>query len=185
MPKWAKILIGVLAVGIIIIIALVIYISVAFIGEDGVMNSLTDYVQAEDGQITIDSMELKITKNQYEVDFFFNKNEYEAVLNAKTGEVLSTDYPDMTLEQFYENAQNENVTTSDLPALKTVEEAQQIALEHAGLNEADVTLVKAQEETDDGRSYYDIEYRDATFEYDFEILKTGEVYNYSKEPIND
>ena len=48
-----------------------------------------------------------------------------------------------------------------------------------------LALIKEQEATDDGIAIYDIEWRDATYEYDFEISTSGEVLQYDKDKIND
>ena len=67
----------------------------------------------------------------------------------------------------------------------TSESAKQIALNHAGLNAGRVTFTKAKLTTDDGVKVYDIEFRTATTEYEYEInAKTGKVVEFSVEPID-
>ena len=77
-------------------------------------------------------------------------------------------------------------TTVEVPDVegKTLEEAKQIALKHANLNENNVTLVKAEIEHD-GEGMYEIEWRDATYEYEFDISRTGNVLHYDKDRIHD
>ena len=67
----------------------------------------------------------------------------------------------------------------------SLEEAKEVALKHANLNESNLTLTKAREENDDGKMVYEIEWHDGTYEYDFDISKTGEILHYDKDRIHD
>lgn len=67
----------------------------------------------------------------------------------------------------------------------TADRAKEIALAHAGLTEADVTFVKAKLDTDDGRQEYEIEFYNASTEYDYEIdMSTGEILSYDSDAEN-
>lgn len=67
----------------------------------------------------------------------------------------------------------------------TADRAKEIALAHAGLTEADVTFVKANLDTDDGRQEYEIEFYNASTEYDYEIdISTGEILSYDSDAEN-
>lgn len=64
--------------------------------------------------------------------------------------------------------------------------AKEIALEHAGLKEADVNFVKVEREKDDGRSIYEVEFYSKDFkEYDYDIdAETGEIISYDSDAEN-
>ncbi len=64
--------------------------------------------------------------------------------------------------------------------------AKKIALEHAGLKEADVNFVKVEREKDDGRSIYEVEFYSKDFkEYDYDIdAETGEIISYDSDAEN-
>lgn len=65
--------------------------------------------------------------------------------------------------QTAQNEENGNAMISE-------EEAQNIALSHAGLTSEQVNFVKSTLDSDDGRSYYDVEfYTENGTEYDYEI----------------
>ena len=67
------------------------------------------------------------------------------------------------------------------PAL-TLEEAQNIALKHAGFAADQVTALHGEYEIDHGVPQYDVEFRHGHWEYDYEIhADTGEVLSYSKD----
>lgn len=56
------------------------------------------------------------------------------------------------------------------------DKAKAIALEHAGLSEADVTRLHTEYEIDDGVEQYDVEFHHGEYEYEYEInAHTGAV----------
>ena len=68
------------------------------------------------------------------------------------------------------------------PRAISAEEAQAIALEHAGLAESDVTFIYAVPDYDDGRGVYDVEFYRGTEEYDYEISAAdGSILSYDHE----
>ena len=72
-----------------------------------------------------------------------------------------------------------NATTA---ATLTKEEAEQIALDHAGLKADQVTYLHTEYEIDNGVPQYEVEFHHDTWEYDYEIhAETGEILAYDKE----
>lgn len=62
------------------------------------------------------------------------------------------------------------------------EKAKQIALDHAGLNESAVSFFKSEQDTEKGQVIYEIEFRAAGFEYEYEIdAATGRILKTEKE----
>ena len=67
-------------------------------------------------------------------------------------------------------------------SLKTEAEAKQIALANAGVNEANITAYRIELDRDNGISVYEIEFRSAGYEYEYEInAQTGEIIKSQKE----
>ncbi|MDE6596236.1 MAG: PepSY domain-containing protein, partial [Oscillospiraceae bacterium] len=67
----------------------------------------------------------------------------------------------------------------------TAEEAKSAALKHAGFKSSEVTFTKAELDYDDGIAEYDIEFKSALNEYEYEInAATGMVIKYSKEALD-
>ena len=67
------------------------------------------------------------------------------------------------------------------PAL-TSEEAQNIALKHAGFTAEQVTALRTEYEIEHGVPQYDVEFHHGVWEYDYEIhADTGEILSYSKD----
>lgn len=184
MPKWLKILIGLLAVVIVIIIAFLVYMNTAFISKEEAKINLAKHINIDEEDIYFENVDFEIDNNQYEVDFYYNNQEYEAKIDAKEGKIIYTNFTTNNKtgsnNQNGNGNQNSNSTQEEI----TLEEAKQIALKHANLNENDVTLVKAEIEHD-GEGMYEIEWRDATYEYEFDISRTGNVLHYDKDRIHD
>ena len=62
------------------------------------------------------------------------------------------------------------------------EEAKKIALEHAGLKEADVSHLLVELDFDDGVLRYEVDFRQGQYEYDYDIdAKTGNILSYDKD----
>ena len=186
MSKWIKILIGVLITIVVLFVCLFIYVKVTFISKDEARRLLSEHINITENDIYFENVDFELEHGQYEVEFYYNNEEYEAKIDAKEGIVIYTDFP---ITSTINDTSIDNNTTSDNTDTTTkeitLEEAKEIALKHANLDENNVILVKAHEEFDDGREYYEIEWRDEIYEYDFEISKNGEVYQYDKDIIHD
>ena len=97
----------------------------------------------------------------------------EEVTVTPTAETTAAPAADNGVSQ----AQN-NTSGDDIGEAK----AREIALEHAGLAEADVTFVKVRLDRDDGRLDYDVDFYSGNTEYDYEIdAATGEIVSFDSE----
>lgn len=71
---------------------------------------------------------------------------------------------------------------TEAAATITKEEAQSIALEHAGLTADQVTYLRTEYEIDDGVPQYEVEFHHDRWEYDYEIhAETGDVLSYDRD----
>lgn len=97
----------------------------------------------------------------------------EEVTATPTAETTAAPAADNGVSQ----AQN-NTSGDDIGEAK----AREIALEHAGLAEADVTFVKVRLDRDDGRLDYDVDFYSGNTEYNYEIdAATGEIVSFDSE----
>lgn len=96
----------------------------------------------------------------YEVEFYTKDlKEYDYEILAKDGSILSIDYD---AEDAF-RAGNKNGKAL------TLEQAKKTAAEHAGKKQANVTFEKAESDSDDGRTAYEIKFYTDTAEYEYEI----------------
>ena len=86
-----------------------------------------------------------------------------------------------TLKQAVETTSAAASSQPSNPAL-TLEEAQDIALKHAGLTADQVTALHTEYEIEHGVPQYDVEFHHGNWEFDYEIhADTGEILSYNKD----
>lgn len=105
-------------------------------------------------------------------------NEMEATSNSEA----TSETPASTSQT--DNTKNENVTKDETEI--TLDQAKTIALKEAGLKEKDGSWKKAEQDHEDGRIIYELEFISGETEYEFEIdAKNGNILESKKEPVND
>lgn len=122
---------------------------------------------------------------QWEVDFYADGWEYEYTIHAETGQIIAYD-------KEYDGPKPTTPTTpaapptSPLPPAQTptspagvtltAQEAEQLALAHAGLSAEQVTRLHSEYDVDDGIPQYEIEFHHGDWEYEYEVhAETGEI----------
>lgn len=106
----------------------------------------------------------------YDLEFFAGDMEYEYKIRVADGAIHSKE------TEPYDGAA---VVSEDGQIDEAA--AKRIALEHAGLKEADVTFSKIELEQDDGQTVYDIEFQknETSYKYEYEIhAETGEIVKF-------
>ena len=112
---------------------------------------------------------------KYEVEFYQDNTEYDYDIDAVSGEILSYDHD---AEYYTAPSGTENSGNAAL----TADQAKQIALKHAGVAESDVQRLKVEQDRDDGRLVYEVEWDVGRTEYSYEIdANTGDILNYEKD----
>ena len=114
----------------------------------------------------------------YEVEFLVGDKEYDYEIDANTGKVLACD--------FEVESQKPITESSDALVQITDEQAKQIALEHAKLNEADVKIVRVRFDYDDGVPEYEVDFFHKNTEYEYEIhANTGKIISSEKDTMDE
>ncbi len=107
----------------------------------------------------------------YDVDFEKDNKDYDYEIHAETGQILRKEIPVQT------SAQN--------PAPQkqlTREEAQDIALKHAGFTANQVRDLESELDRDDGKLHYDVDFEKDGYDYSYEIdAATGSILSSEKE----
>ena len=112
----------------------------------------------------------------YEVEFKANGYKYSYDIDANDGTVLKSEKKKLKIKTKITNSSQYIGTAS----------AKSIALNHAGLSSYNVTFTKAKLTTEDGIKVYDVEFRTADTEYEYEInAKTGKIIEFSSEPVDE
>lgn len=111
----------------------------------------------------------------YEIEFICNGTEYEYDIHAKTGEILKA-------EKDQKTSSGSTVSGSAPTSAITAEQAQQIALEHAGVSASQASRMQVEYDVDDGVPHYSVEFYFDGAEYDYEIhARTGEILKQEKD----
>ena len=119
----------------------------------------------------------------YEVEFHADGWEYNYEIHAETGAILSAD---KEKEQATKPAATEPAATEPAPTVSaeklTAKEAEDIALNHAGLKRKNVRFDRTEPDMDDGVPVYEIEFRADGWEYSYEIhAETGKILSSEKD----
>lgn len=109
--------------------------------------------------------------NVIEVEFYTSSYEYEYKINADDGHIIKFSREVLLWETPRE--------------VISAEEAENIALEHAGLSRDDVTFIKTENDTDDARGKYEIEFICGGKKYEYDINTGGDIIKYEIDEIND
>ena len=115
----------------------------------------------------------------YEIEFRAGHYEFDYEIDATTGDVLH-----------YEQEYDQEKVPVDPPApaevtpeaLISAQEAEDIALQHAGLSRQDVIFDRTELDLERNRTEYEVEFRAGRWEYSYEIdAVTGQILDYEKE----
>lgn len=110
----------------------------------------------------------------YEVEFRAGDTEYDYVINAQTGEVISF------------KKKREAASTPEQKAEITPVKAGEIAFEHAKVSRGEAADYRSKLENEDGLWVYEIEFRVGKTEYEYEIdAETGRIISAEKETKNE
>ena len=107
------------------------------------------------------SMQVNRDDGAYEVDFRTADRAYEYTIQGKSGKVVDFSYEPLNGQQTSQSAtasqQDGGSSTVSSTSALTEDQAKAIALEHAGVAEADATFYRVKSDRDDGRSVYEID----------------------------
>lgn len=105
----------------------------------------------------------------YEVDFYANGVEYDYEIDALSGAVLKRE------------TEGKKQTTSEKKEISK-SKAKNIALKHAGVSESDAYALSVELDRDDGKVYYEIEFKSGGYEYSCNVdAYSGKISDFEKE----
>lgn len=120
----------------------------------------------------------------WEIDFDAGNYEYEYDIQVSNGTILdverekSDDYKEKTQAKVQEKKTTEKKSSKEL----TKDQAIEVALKHAGLSRSDVKFDDVELDSDDGVSYWEIEFDHGQKEYEYDIhAGTGNILDFEVE----
>ena len=67
----------------------------------------------------------------------------------------------------------------------SLDKAKSIALDNAGVSADKAQSISAHKETDDGITYYDVEFKTSSYKYEYEIDLNGNILEYDRKPVKN
>ena len=132
-------------------------------------------------------------RSQYDIEFIASADntKYDYEIDAESGAILSVDREtgrngnttSNSSQQNNTTQQQQNTTTGPQAAGEiTADEAKSIALQHAGLAEADVLYANVEYDRDNGHNEWSVDFATQDTEYDYEInAADGSILKSEKE----
>ncbi len=116
---------------------------------------------------------------EYDIEFIYDNIEYEADVNAATGEVIK-------VKSETNDKDDDDNLVIDENACIGKEAAEEKALAHVGLTREQVSNIRVKLDSDDGKAEYDVEFFVDGVEYEFEIdALDGTVISFEKDDIDE
>lgn len=193
MKKYGKIIIIILGILVVIALIFLIYFKVTFISKNEVKNIITGNMNVKSEDVYFESIDFELDKSVYEVEIYYKNRDFEYKIDARSGKVIYTDFivnnnipsSNNTESSSINDSTNSN-TTNNLNAKLTVEEAKNIALTHAKLDENNVEFLRTKLDYDDGVLVYEIDFVYNKEDYDYEIdANTGAIISFDRDSIYD
>lgn len=149
-------------------------------------------VSASEAEFTKVKLDYDDGVAEYDIEFTANSMKYEYEIKASDGSVLefSAETTNYGSAQTSQSTQTTSQSTQSSQAATnnsiSESEAKQIALNHAGFSEAQVTFTQCKLDYDNGVAEYDIEFTADAKHYEYEIRASdGKVLEFSSEAIPD
>lgn len=110
-------------------------------------------------------------RRKYEVEFYLGDTEYDYDIDASSGEVLA-----------YSFEIRSAASAQTAAASVTADQAKQLALDYAGVAEADTRALEMETDRDNGRTVYEFSWKVEWTEYECDVdTATGEIVSFSME----
>lgn len=150
--------------------------SSADIGESAAKAAALKHAGLSESQVT--GMKVQRDRDdgrlEYEIEFWSGSTEYDYTINAADGTVLGAD-KETHASSNSGSSNTSSSSSSDIGSAK----AKSIALSHAGVSESQTTEMKVQQDRDDGRLEYEVEFKSGGKEYEYTIdAANGTILNY-------
>lgn len=199
MKKYGKIIIIVVGILVVIALLILIYFKTTFISRNEVKGIIAANMNANVNDLYFEDIDFDLDKGIYEVEVYYHNDAYEYKVDARTstegGRIIYTDFKYFTNGITDDNSSNNNNSNANgssnngnnaTTASISLDEAKNIALTHANLTEDVVSLLRTEQEYDDGILVYEIDFTYDTYEYDYKIdANTGDIISYDRDSIYD
>ncbi len=180
MKKLFVIILSIAVIIALICIGVFIYIKSTYLTENEIKDIILKDTGLTEDEIYFDEIDLEMEDNHYDVSIYYNNKEYDYKIDAKNGRII---YNDFKLN-INPNINNQTDNKENNQNIISLNDAQKVALNHANIDQNNVTFTESKLDFDDNRQVYDIEFIYNNSEYNYEIdAKTSEIVSYDKDNI--
>lgn len=122
-------------------------------------------------------------RKEYEIEFHSGGVEYDYVISAADGTILSYDLENKRPQNNTGtnngsgNGQGSGNQSGDIG----LDAAKQVAFAHAGVSESSAYEIKAEADYDDGRREYEIEFKYGGYEYEYVVSANGTIISHERD----
>lgn len=148
-------------------------------------NGIDEYeysIKASDGTILFKDHELD---DDEEV---FSTKAKEQTTQAPSTTVQNTTVQNTTVQNTTTTkAQPQSTTASETTKASSsisLDDAKAIAFKHSGVSKNDAVITSAHKDMDDGITYYEIEFKTSSYEYEYEIDLNGKIISYDRDKLS-
>lgn len=142
----------------------------SYIGKDAALSAALKAAGLNKNQVK--NIEVKLDNDDgvmvYEVGFDRGYDEYDYDINAKTGAVVAYDNEINGKDVKSTGSSNKSTSAAKENVIGNAA-AKNAALKHAGVTESQATELKVELDREDGKLVYEVEFKSAGYEYDYEI----------------
>lgn len=182
MKKQTKIVIAIVVVIVVFLLGFSIYVRMSYMSKNEVQETIADYMHVKEKDLFFEKVELEFDSGLYEVELYYQNQDYEFKVDAKQGKIVQTDYLKQSSNQSFDS--NSQTPNTDTEQEITEETAKKIAFDDAKVTESAVQRLRIQKEYDDHRLVYEIDFIYGEYEYDYKIqASNGSILEYDKDSI--
>lgn len=138
-------------------------------------------VSANNAVLLEQKIDREFIGDTYELEFLAGQTKYEYEVFVNSGKIKKfkrkrADYKDMQAAQMM---QNQNAQAGSVNKRITRAQAEQIAFKDLGITRKQANFLKTKLETDDGMTYYEVEFYSGLRKHEYKIdVYTGQIIGY-------
>ena len=163
-----------------------IYIRSTYISKEEVKDIVIKDTKLKKEDISFKEIDLDLEEEtkKYDVEFYYNRVEYKYEVDAKSGDIIYSDFNNSSNSTNTSiNTNNNNSTNTNTNNYISEEEAREIALRDASLNANEVTFTDIDLDLKNGNAIYEVDFESNTQEYEYKIDGiTKAIINKKQEP---
>lgn len=202
MNKKVKIIAIVVGIIIVLIAGVFLYFKSTYIGKDKVREIVINKMNVKEYSLRFGSIDLEKDEDVYDVDVYYNNQEYEFKIGARDGKIVYTNYgvinntnkQNVQNNSNNQNSQNSSNNQSSQSNIEnnnngtvvdegiSIDEAKALVLQDNNLTENDVVFTKLEKDHDNNNLIYDIEFVYNNMEYSYEVRAIdGQIISFEQD----